>query len=46
MDWRITHDPAGDAPSPDYAVPARSHEATKRKLAAAIQVPLWTLSSP
>ena len=31
MDWRITHDPADDAPSPDYAVPARSHEAQARR---------------
>ena len=43
MYWWITHDPADDTPSPDYAVPARSHEAAKRKLAAAINVPLWTL---
>ncbi len=43
MVWRITHYPAGDAPSRDYAVRASSHEAAKRKLAAALNVPLWTL---
>ena len=43
MHWRIAHYPAGDAPSREYAVRARSVEAAKRKLAAAIQVPLWTL---
>ena len=43
MHWRITHHPAGCAPSREYAVRARSREAAKRKLAAAIQVPLWTL---
>ena len=39
MYWRITHYPAGDAPSRDYATLARGH-AAKRKLAAAINVPL------
>ena len=43
MVWRITHYPAGDAPSRDYAVRASSPEAAKRKLAAALNVPLWTL---
>ncbi len=41
--WWITYYPAGDAPSHDYAVRARSVEAAKRKLALAIRVPLWTL---
>ena len=43
MHWRITHYMAGDAPSRQYTVRARSREAAKCKLAAAIQVPLWTL---
>jgi len=43
MYWRITHYPAGSAPSRGYAVRARSRESARRKLAAAIQVPLWTL---
>ena len=43
MYWWITRYPAGDAPLRDYAVRARSHEAAKRKLAAALIVPLWTL---
>ena len=43
MHWRIAHYPAGDAPSCQYTVRACSCEAAKRKLAAAIQVPLWTL---
>ena len=43
MVWRITYCPAGDAPSRDYAVRAPSLEAAKRKLAAAISVPVWTL---
>ena len=43
MNWWITHYPAGDATSRDYAVRASSHEAAKRKLAAALNVPLWTL---
>ena len=41
--WRITHYPAGDAPSRDYAVRAPSLDAAKRTLAAALNVPLWTL---
>ena len=40
---RITHYPAGDAPSRDYAVRASNLEAAKRKLAAIINVPVWTL---
>ena len=36
MVWRITHYPAGDAPSRDYAVRAPSHEAARDKLAAAL----------
>ena len=43
MVWRITHYSAGDAPSREYAVRAPSLEAAKRKLAAAINVPVWTL---
>ena len=44
MVWWITHYPAGDAPSRDYAVRAPSPEAAARdKLAAALNVPLWTL---
>ena len=43
MTWRITHYPAGAAPSRDYAVRASSLDAAKRKLAAALDVPLWTL---
>ena len=41
--WRITHYPAGDAPSRDYAVRAPSLIAAKRTLAAALGVPVWTL---
>ena len=43
MYWWITHYPAGDAPSRDYAVRAPSPEAARRKLAGALNVPLWTL---
>ena len=43
MVWRITHYPAGTAPSRDYAVRAPSLEAARRNLAAAINVPPWTL---
>ena len=43
MHWRIAHYPAGDAFSRGYVVRARSREAARRKLAAAIRVPLWTL---
>ncbi len=43
MHWRIAHYTAGDVPSREYAVKARSREAARRKLAAAINVPLWTL---
>ena len=41
--WRITHYPAGDAPSRDYTVRAPSLDAAKRTLAAALGVPVWTL---
>ena len=41
--WRISHYPAGCANSREYTVRARSREAARRKLAAAINVPLWTL---
>ena len=43
MHWQITHYSAGDTPLREYTVRARSREAAKRKLAAAIRVPLWTL---
>ena len=43
MVWRISHYPAGAAPSRDYAVRAPTLIAAKRKLAAALDVPLWTL---
>jgi len=43
MHWRISHYSAGDALSREDTVRARSREAARRKLAAAIQVPLWTL---
>ena len=43
MYWRISHYPAGDDPSREYTVKARNREAARRKLATAIQVPLWTL---
>lgn len=41
--WRILHYPAGDAPSLEYAVRAPTLEAAKRKLAAVLSVPVWTL---
>ena len=41
--WRITHYPAGDAPSRDYTVRAPNLAAAKRTLAAALDVPVWTL---
>ena len=41
--WRVTHYPAGDAPSRDYTVRAPSLDAAKRTLAAALGVPVWTL---
>ena len=43
MHWRITHYSAGDTPSRQYTMRAGSREAARRKLAAVIQVPLWTL---
>ena len=43
MHWRINHYPAADAPSGEYTVRAGGREAARRKLAAAIRVPLWTL---
>ena len=43
MHWWVTHYPPDDAPSRRYAVRAPSHEAAKRKLAAALGVPVWTL---
>jgi len=41
--WKVTHYTAGDSASRQYTVRARNREAARRKLAAAIQVPLWTL---
>ena len=43
MTWRITHYPAGVAPSREYAVRAPSLDTARRKLAGALNVPLWTL---
>ena len=43
MTWRITHFPAGVAPSREYWVRAPSLDTARRKLAAALNVPLWTL---
>ena len=43
MHWWVSHYPAGDALSRRYAVQAPSLEAAKRKLAAALDVPVWTL---
>ena len=43
MYWRISHYPSGDDPSRQYTVRASSRDAARRKLAAAIWVPLWTL---
>ena len=43
MCWWVTHHPAGDAPSRRYAVRAQSFDAAVRKLAAFLDVPLWTL---
>ena len=40
---RITHYPAGVAPSRDYVVRARTFDAAKRTLAGALNVPVWTL---
>ena len=41
--WRVTHYPAGDAPSREYAVRAPSLDAAKRTLAAVLDLPVWTL---
>ena len=41
--WRILHYPAGDAPSREYKVRAPTLESAKRKLAAALRVPVWAL---
>ena len=43
MTWRIPRYPADAAPSRDYAVRACSLEAAKRRLAAALGIPPWTL---
>ena len=45
--WRITHYPAGVAPSRDYAVRAPSLDAARRKLAYnTLNVPRWTVRQP
>ena len=46
MVWRIAHYPADDAPSRDYAVRAPRLDAAKPTLAAALNVPVWTLRQP
>ena len=43
MVWWVTHYPAGDSPSRRYAVRAGSFDAAMRKLAAFLDVPVWTL---
>ena len=43
MHWRLIHRPAGDAPSCEYVVRAASLEAARRKLAAFLNVPVWTV---
>ena len=43
MVWWVTHHPAGDALSRRYAVRAPSLDAAVRKLAAFLDVPVWTL---
>ena len=43
MVWWVSHYPAGDIPSRDYAVRAPSLDAAIAKLAAALGVPVWTL---
>ena len=43
MVWWVTHRPAGDTPSRRYAVRVPSLEAAMRKLAAFLDVPMWTL---
>ena len=43
MLFPFIHYPAGDAPSRDYTVRAPSLTAAKRTLAAALDVPVWTL---
>lgn len=40
---RILHYPSDDAPSREYAVRAPTLKAAKRKLAAVLSVPVWTL---
>ena len=41
--WRVTHYPAGVAPSREYTVRAPSLDAAKRTLAAVLGVPVWML---
>ena len=43
MHWRLIHRPAGDAPSREYVVRAASLESARRKLAALLNVPVWTV---
>ena len=44
--WRITHCPASQAPSRDYAVRAPSLDTARRKLADTLNVPRWTVRQP
>jgi len=43
MHWRLIHRPAGDAPSREYVLRAASLESARRKLAAFLNVPVWTV---
>ena len=43
MYWWVTHHPAGNTPTRKYAVRAPSLDAARRKLAAFLDVPVWTL---
>ena len=43
MHWRLIHRPPGDAPTRGYVVRAASLEAARRKLAAFLNVPVWTV---
>ena len=43
MHWRIIHRPPGDEPSRGYVVRAASLDAARRKFAAFLNVPVWTV---
>ena len=43
MYWRLIHRHPGDEPSREYIVRAASLDAARRKLAAFLTVPVWTL---